>query len=309
MQASSRVETPERAEASSGQGSSKLAQRFDLTGKVAVITGGAGLLGQQHARAIWEAGGTPVLADLSLDPARAAAQRLISAKALTPVDGLDLDALAKERVGAVSIDVTCEASLRSALGEILERHGRVDILINNAANNPKMEDGSIGSTRLEHFDLARWHADLEVGLTGAFLCAKVFGSHMAEQGGGVILNIASDLGLIAPDQRIYRVPGLPDAEQPVKPVTYSVVKGGLVMLTKYLATYWAERGVRVNSLSPGGMKNGQPDDFIERLTNLIPMGRMAEPGEYEAAVLFLCSAASSYMTGANLVIDGGRTCW
>ncbi|MEZ4370023.1 MAG: SDR family oxidoreductase [Polyangiaceae bacterium] len=309
MQALSRVETPKRPEASAERAPAKLAERFDLSGKVAVITGGAGLLGQQHARAIREAGGTPVLADLNLEPARAAALRLVGANALTPVSDLDLDALAQARVGAVSVDVTREDSLRAALSDVVERHGRVDILINNAANNPKMEDGSIGSTRLEQFDLARWHADLEVGLTGAFLCAKVFGSHMAEQGGGVILNIASDLGLIAPDQRIYRVPGLPEAEQPVKPVTYSVVKGGLVMLTKYLATYWAERGVRVNSLSPGGMRNGQPEDFVERLTNLIPMGRMAEPGEYEAAVLFLCSAASSYMTGANLVIDGGRTCW
>ncbi|MCA9631498.1 MAG: SDR family oxidoreductase [Myxococcales bacterium] len=308
MQALSRVEAPEAAESSARRAPSELSQRFDLTGKVAVITGGAGLLGQQHARAIWEAGGTPVLADVAIDPARAAALRLVSAKALTPVEA-DLEALVEARVGAVAIDVTNEDSLRAALGEVVSRHGRVDILINNAANNPKMEDGSIGSTRLEQFDLARWHADLEVGLTGAFLCAKVFGSHMAEQGGGVILNIASDLGLIAPDQRIYRVPGLPESEQPVKPVTYSVVKGGLVMLTKYLATYWAERGVRVNSLSPGGMRNGQPEDFVERLTNLIPMGRMAEPGEYEAAVLFLCSAASSYMTGANLVIDGGRTCW
>ncbi|MGE0326857.1 MAG: SDR family oxidoreductase [Polyangiaceae bacterium] len=309
MQALSRVETPERPQARAERAPAKLAQRFDLSGKVAVITGGAGLLGQQHARAIWEAGGTPVLADLNPEVARAAALRLVSANALTPVSDLDLDAMAQARAGAVSIDVTREDSLRAALSDIVKRHGRVDILINNAANNPKMEDGSIGSTRLEQFDLARWHADLEVGLTGAFLCAKVFGSHMAEQGGGVILNIASDLGLIAPDQRIYRVPGLPEAEQPVKPVTYSVVKGGLVMLTKYLATYWAERGVRVNSLSPGGMRNGQPEDFVERLTNLIPMGRMAEPGEYEAAVLFLCSAASSYMTGANLVIDGGRTCW
>jgi NAD(P)-dependent dehydrogenase (short-subunit alcohol dehydrogenase family) len=132
---------------------------------------------------------------------------------------------------------------------------------------------------------------------------------MARRGGGVIVNIASDLALIAPDQRIYQVDGAPPEEQPVKPVTYSVVKGGLVMLTKYLATYWADSGLRVNALSPGGVYAGQPDDFVQRLTQLIPMGRMARRDEYRSAVAFLCSSASSYMTGANLVVDGGRTCW
>ena len=151
--------------------------------------------------------------------------------------------------------------------------------------------------------------DLAVGLTGAFLVSQVFGAHMAAHGGGVIVNIASDLGVIAPDQRIYRQPGVPESEQPVKPVTYSVVKGGLVMLTKYLATYWAEQRVRVNALVPGGVYAGQPDDFVERLTNLIPMGRMANKDEYRSALVFLCSDASSYMTGSNLIVDGGRTCW
>jgi len=125
----------------------------------------------------------------------------------------------------------------------------------------------------------------------------------------VILNIASDLAVIAPDQRIYRQPELPNDQQPVKPVSYSVVKTGLIGLTRYLATYWAEAGVRVNAISPGGVYNGQPDDFVERLTNLIPLGRMAHQDEYQGAVLFLCSDASSYMTGQNLIVDGGRSCW
>ena len=164
-------------------------------------------------------------------------------------------------------------------------------------------------SKVENFPLDIWNQDIAVGLTGAFLCAKLFGGEMARRGSGVILNIASDLALIAPDQRIYRRPGVPEAQQFVKPVTYSVVKSGLLGLTRYLATYWADKGVRVNALIPGGVFAGQDEAFVQRLTNLIPLGRMAHDDEYKAAVLFLVSEASSYMTGAGLVIDGGRTCW
>ncbi len=275
--------------------SGSVARAFDLTGRVVVITGAAGLLGRQHAEAVAEVGGTPILADLKADAADSHAAEL------SRKYGVDARSL--------SLDVTSRASVEAALHSILSTHGRVDVLINNAARNPKMENGSISSTRFENLRLDYWLSDIEVGLTGAFLCSQVFGFHMAEQRSGVILNIASDLGVIAPDQRIYRKPGLPDLEQPVKPVTYSVVKGGLLMLTKYLATYWAEQNVRVNSLCPGGVFAGQPEDFVQRLTNLIPMGRMASEHEYKAAVVFLCSDASSYMTGGNLIIDGGRTCW
>ena len=157
--------------------------------------------------------------------------------------------------------------------------------------------------------MAAWNGDIAVGLTGAYLCARVFGGEMARAGRGAILNIASDMAVIAPDQRLYREPGRADDQQPVKPVTYSVVKAGLLGLTRYLSTYWADQGVRCNALSPGGIYDGQPDDFVQRLANLIPMGRMADADEYNGAVVFLLSDASRYMTGQNLVIDGGRTAW
>jgi len=268
---------------------------FDLSGRVILITGGSGLLGVEHAMAIADAGGTPVIADLRLAAANDCAAS-IAREYGVPASALELD-------------VTSSLSCRSALQTVLSKHGRLDGLVNNAAHNPKVEGKGLSASRFENFALEDWSRDLAVGLTGAFLVSQVFGAHMAAHGGGVIVNIASDLAIIAPDQRIYRRPGLSDSEQPVKPVTYSVVKGGLVMLTKYLATYWAEQRVRVNALVPGGVYAGQPDDFVERLSNLIPMGRMANKDEYRAALVFLCSDASSYMTGSNLIVDGGRTCW
>ncbi len=269
---------------------------FDLTGRVAVITGGAGLLGEQHARAIAGAGGTPVLVDVSGGRAAETAER-IAAECHVPAWGC-------------RVDITRRDELQDFLAQLLDRFGRLDILINNAANNPRMEDSAdVNFSRFEHFPSAQWDADLAVGLTGAFLCSQVLGSEMARRGRGVIVNIASDLALIAPDQRLYRQPGLAPHLQPVKPVTYSVVKSALLGLTRYLATYWADRGVRANALCPGGVFNGQPEDFVVRLSELVPLKRMAKVDEYQGAVLFLCSDASSYMTGATLVVDGGRTCW
>lgn len=271
---------------------------FDLTGRVAIITGGAGLLGRMHAEAIAEAGGVSVIADIDKEGAVKVAQD-ISNK------------FRKESIGILT-DVTQPESVKGLLEKVLDRFGRVDILINNAASDPKIKDTTVSGkewSRFESFPLEIWHQDLAVGLTGAFICSQVIGTEMASRGRGVILNIASDLAVIAPDQRIYQQPELPEYLQPVKPVSYSVVKGGLLILTKYLATYWADKNVRVNALSPGGVYNGQPDDFVQRLTNLIPMKRMANVNEYQGTVLFLISDASSYMTGANLIIDGGRTAW
>ncbi len=275
---------------------SSIKNPFDLTGRVAVITGGAGLLGTQHAQAIASAGGVPVLVDLVVADPEAKAQQLASAFGVN--------------ASGISADITKPDQVRVMAGKVLAQFGRVDILINNAANNPKVESaGAIPFSRLEAFPLEVWEADLAVGLTGALLCSRELGAQMARQGRGVIVNIASDLAVIAPDQRLYRREGVPEERQPVKPVSYSVVKAGLVGLTRYLATYWADHGVRANALSPGGVYNGQPEEFVARLSGLIPMGRMANLNEYQGALLFLCSDASSYMNGANLIIDGGRSCW
>ena len=260
-----------------------------------MITGGAGLLGYYHADILAAAGAIVILLDLAAADPQSAAERLSSQRGV--------------RAMGIVVDITCPADLDKASAEIIDVYGRIDILINNAANNPKVESASGSSwSRLENLPLEVWEADLRVGLTGAFLCSRIFGSEMAKAHAGVIVNVSSDLALISPDQRLYKVEGRPANEQPVKPITYSVVKSGLIGMTRYLATYWADTGVRVNAISPGGILDGQPEVFLNRLNQLIPLGRMAQRNEYQGAILFLCSDASSYMTGANLVIDGGRTC-
>lgn len=210
------------------------------------------------------------------------------------------------------MDVTRPGDIRAVAERLWSDGMRIDILVNNAAIDPKVsgDRGITETSRLENFPLEQWDLQLAVGLSGAFLCSQVFGTAMAGDGkGGVILNIASDLSVFSPDQRLYRKAGFPDEMQPVKPVTYSVIKAGLVGLTRYLATYWADKGVRANALSPGGVFNGQGDEFVLRLSALIPLGRMAQRDEYRSAVQFLCSDASNYMNGQNIVMDGGRSTW
>lgn len=270
---------------------------FNLKNKVIVITGGAGLLGRQHAEAVAEFGANPVILDLFKDKAEAVAS--------------DISKKYKVSAFGTGLDITDEKAVEKCCKLILKKYGRIDVLINNAANNPKMETkGTKNFSRLENFDLKIWEQDIAVGLTGAFLCSKYFGHAISENSdGGSIINISSDLGIIGPDQRLYRKEGLPENEQPVKPVTYSVVKTGLVGLTRYISTYWADKNVRCNALCPGGVYNNQPDDFVKKLTKLIPLGRMAKLGEYKGMIVFLCSDAASYMNGSIISMDGGRTAW
>ena len=271
---------------------------FDLTGRVGIITGGGGLLGEKHAETVAELGGIPVLVDLNEKNVKYVSDRI------------------KEKYGVDTLglvtDITSPSEVETLKEQVIGEYQSVDILINNAANNPNQSDlqaPSQTSLRLENLSIEKWMSDLSVGLTGAFLCSKYFGVEMARAECGVILNIGSDLGLIGPDQRLYRLEGVDHGEQPVKPITYSVVKTGLIGLTRYLATYWADAGIRANLIAPGGVQTDQDSIFVERLSNLIPLGRMAKPDEYKAAVAFLISDASSYMTGAVLSVDGGRTCW
>lgn len=272
--------------------------QFMIQNRVIVITGGAGLLGQKHAEAVIEGEGIPVLLDISETSLGLAKESLMN-----KYPGKLLECF--------QVDITDKQQTESVAETLLKRYGHIDGLINNAANNPKVEGdaANMKAIRFENFPMKMWLDDIAVGLTGALVCAQVFGSTMAKQGKGVILNISSDLGIIAPDQRIYRKEGLRDDEQQVKPVTYSVVKHGLIGLTKYLATYYAEKGIRANALCPGGVYNGQDEEFLIKLTNLIPMGRMANVEEYKSTILYLISDASSYMTGSTVVMDGGRTCW
>ncbi len=273
--------------------------RYYIEDKVVVITGGAGLLGCRHAEAVIEGKGIAVLLDISKQGIEKAINSL------------------KEKYGngckaeGFVADITERAQVGGVKKSLLKKYGHIDALINNAANNPKVEGdaANMKAIQFEDFPMRMWLDDIAVGLTGAFVCTQEFGGAMAEQGEGVILNISSDLGIIAPDQRIYRKDGLADDEQTVKPVTYSVIKHGLIGLTKYLATYYAEKGVRANTLCPAGVLNGQNHEFLQKLTNLIPMGRMADVEEYKSTVLYMISGASSYMTGSTVVVDGGRTCW
>jgi NAD(P)-dependent dehydrogenase (short-subunit alcohol dehydrogenase family) len=268
---------------------------FSLAGRVAIITGGAGLLGVRHAEAIASAGGTAILADV-----RGGEAEKRAAEVARTTGG---------RAAGIACDVTSADSVEALLNGVLERFGRVDILVNNAANNPKVEAPGQSFSRFERFPLEQWNADVAVGLTGPFLCAKIIGTALARHGRGVIVNISSEYGVIAPDQRLYLEEGRAADEQPVKPVTYTVTKAGLHGLTIYLAAYWAAAGVRVNTITLGGVESGQPASFLARATTKIPLGRMAQPTDFQGALVYLCSDAAAFVTGANLVVDGGKTIW
>ena len=273
--------------------------RFRVQGKTALITGGAGLLGIEHASALLESGAEILLTDVSMAGLSNAKKQLC-------------EFYDEKQIIIRTMDVTSKEDIDAVARYLRTKKTRIDILINNAAIDPKVGQGNdiVDSSRLEGFSLEQWNLQIDVGLTGAFRCSQVFGAAMAaDSEGGVILNISSDLSIISPDQRLYRKKGVRDQQQPVKPVTYSVIKSGLIGLTRYLATYWADQGVRCNALSPGGIYNGQGEEFVAKVESLIPMGRMADRDEYRSTVQYMCSDASSYMNGQNIVVDGGRSIW
>ena len=273
--------------------------RFNIKGKVCIVTGGGGLIGLKHTEAILEGEGIPVLLD-------------ISQEGMNQVKKKALEEYGDDRIveGFVA-DITNRLTLEKVRDILITKYGHIDVLINNASNNPKVEDASknMGPIRFHNFPVDMWNQDLAVGLTGSMLCAQVFGEVMEKQNAGVVLNISSDYGLIAPDQRIYRREGFPDDQQMVKPVSYSVVKHGIIGLTKYLAIYWADKNIRVNTLCPASLGNGQNEEFVNKISKLIPMGRMSNPDEYVCTVLYMISDATTYMTGSTVVLDGGRTSW
>jgi 2-deoxy-D-gluconate 3-dehydrogenase len=265
-------------------------QSFDLSGRVAVVTGGAGFLGSGFCRTLAAAGASVVVADLQAEIAEEIANELGTGSASIPTD------------------ISEPESVKNMVADTLRRFDRLDILVNSAAIDPKFDEAKRGehSTSFEDYPLELWRHSIDVNLTGAFLCSQAAARVMLQQGGGVVVNICSTYGLVGPDQRIYQREGQP-AE--FKPPDYSVSKAGLLGLTRYLATYFAGKNIRVNALSPGGVFNQHDRHFVEQYSSRTVLGRMAEPSELEGALLFLVSDASSYMTGSNLIVDGGWTAW
>jgi 2-deoxy-D-gluconate 3-dehydrogenase len=267
--------------------------KFSLKGQVALVTGGAGLLGRQFSRTLAEAGGQVVVADLNIDTAQATAQAICK-------DGY-------EAVG-VGVDVTSPESTQAMVAAALDAYGRLDVMVCSAALDPKFEPQHQGlySNSFEDYPLQAWQEALDVNLTGMFLSVQAGVKPMLAQNHGSIVLICSTYGLVGPDQRIYAREGQP---QQFKPVFYSVTKSGVLGLTRYLATYYAGTNIRANALTPGGVYNNHDDDFVRKYTARTVLGRMADQDEMNGAVLFLASEASAYMTGANLVVDGGWTAW
>ena len=268
---------------------------LNIKNKVIIVTGAAGLLAEQHIEVIIENEAIGILIDIDK-------KKLLKKKKnyLNLYKGAKLDIF----VG----DITNEKFILSVKKIVIKKYKKIDVLINNAAVDYKLDEKHkklIKKTQLENFDLGLWKKDLAVGLTGALICTKIFGNEMAKKKSGIVLNIASDLSFIAPDNRIYNN-NVKDLRV-VKPVSYSVVKHGIIGLTKYTAAYWADKNVRCNALAPGGIKTNQPGNFIKKISKLIPMKRMAKKGEYKLSILFLISEGSSYMSGSVMVVDGGRT--
>ncbi|KAF0153132.1 MAG: short-chain dehydrogenase/reductase SDR [Ignavibacteria bacterium] len=264
---------------------------FSLKNKTAIVTGALGLIGKEHCKALSEAGANVVAADIDEANCKKFASELST-----------------DSIG-YSLDVTNPDSIRNLRDEVLKNFGHIDILVNNAAINDMFENPKAAAeqSKFENYPLELWQKSIDVNLTGVFLCSQILGSEIAKQSSGSIINIASTYGITAPDQSLYiKQDG---TQEFYKPPAYSATKGAVIMFTRYLAAYWGKAGVRVNTLTPGGVENSQDEFFIEKYSAKTPLGRMAKPTDYKGALIFLASDASSYMTGANLVIDGGWTSW
>ncbi len=267
----------------------RIPQLFSLEGRTAIVTGGTGLIGKKHCEALIMAGANVVVADISEIPTQDFAK-----------------SLGKNAIG-ISLDVTNSESLENAKNEILAQFGSIDILVNNAAINDMFENPAMAAelSSFEKYPIESFRKSLEVNVLGVFLCSQIFGSEMAKQGSGSIINVASTYGMVGPDQGIYKNE---KGEQTFyKSPAYPTTKGAILNFTRYLAAYWGKQGVRVNTLSPGGVENLQDEFFIQQYSAKTLLGRMAQPTDYQGALLFLASDASAYMTGANLVVDGGWT--
>jgi 2-deoxy-D-gluconate 3-dehydrogenase len=272
---------------------SNIFEKFDLKGRSAIVTGGAGLLGKEFCRTLAQARAQVVVADLNI-AASQSVTRDLQQEGLTALP--------------VGVDVTDPESVQAMAQATLETYQRLDILVNSAAMDPKFDDAHHGkhSNTFEDYPLSAWKQALDVNLTGMFLCCQAAARQMLAQKHGVIINICSIYGMVGPDQRIYRSPG--KAVQ-YKPAYYSVTKAGVLGMTHYLATYFAGQNIRVNALTPGGVYNDHDEVFVQNYSARAVLGRMAQRDEMNGALLFLASDASSYMTGANLVVDGGWTAW
>ena len=268
--------------------------KFNMKGRTVLVTGGGGLLGRQFALALAQAGADVMLADLAYEAAADQAE-VIRAEGLS--------------AAALAVDVVDPESTREMVQQTLARFGRLDVLINSAALDPKFDpqhQSEQAANAFETYSLEAWRKALDVNLTGMFLASQAAVQPMLAQGKGVIINICSTYGINGPDQRIYI---RPDGTRSYKPVYYSVTKAGVLGFTRYLAAYYAGKNIRVNALTPGGVYNQHDDVFVKAYSAKTILGRMANLDEMSAAMLFLASDASSYMTGANLIVDGGWTAW
>lgn len=257
-----------------------------MTDKVVIITGAAGLLGSQYAEGLSQAGANVVLVDKNYAGCMKIAKSLRKKYSTSPL--------------AIKLDLTNKNSIKNMVLKTVKKFSKIDVLINNAADQG---NSKLRTTKFEDFPLSYWNKAIAVNLTGMFLCCQEVGKIMAKQKRGVIINISSTYGIVAPDQRIYGKSGQNSA------AFYSATKSAVLNLTRYLASYWNRKGIRVNTLSPGGVNKGQNSSFIKKYSDKTMLGRMAKKDEYVGAILFLSSDASSYMTGSNLIMDGGWTAW